>query len=79
MRKKNLLLNNWKKGEKNEKIKEYELHLYKIAMASNKKNCDKSAFLTFSAIIELVRELVISTQNKFHHDTWQFILPTRKW
>ena len=58
--------------------------LFKLSrpLGQNAKNRNKSAILNFfSAIIELVQELLISNMhNKFEEDTWnsfQVITPTR--
>ena len=58
----------------------YRTHKVKL-LTYNAKNRNKSAILNlFSAIIEIVRELFISSMhNKFEEDTWktfQVIAPT---
>ena len=63
-----------------ENFSSYRAHKVKL-LTKNVKNRNKSAIFFFPAIIELVRELVISNMhNKFEKDTWktfQVIAPTR--
>ena len=58
----------------------YRAHKVKL-LTENAKNCNKSAILIFTPIIELVRELVTSNMhNKFGKDTrkaFQVIALTR--